>query len=133
MRAAGLLGLLLPAIAAAQPAPAPLPELNPPPAPAPDVWEPRDEAVLRALDKISARETTLTLRVGQSLQYGSLTVSLQRCLVRPPDQRPDAAAFLHVTDSRSGGPGFAGWMLSGEPWIGVLQHPVYDLALSACR
>jgi hypothetical protein len=93
---------------------------------------PRGGAELRALDKVSAVPTTLNLKVGQSVQYGSLTIQLLRCVVRPPDREPDAAAFLDVQDAHAGEPGFHGWMFAKEPQLGVLEHPVYDLRVIGC-
>lgn len=101
------------------------------PAPAPD-WLPRNGAELRALDKISAVPQTLRLKVGESASFGSLSIRLLRCVVRPPDQPADAAAFLDVQDSHASAPGFRGWMFAHEPELTVLEHPVYDLRLVAC-
>jgi hypothetical protein len=58
----------------------------------PNVWLPRGGAVLQALDKVNARSATLTLKVGQSTQFQTLTITLRACRVRPPDQPADAAA-----------------------------------------
>ena len=44
----------------------------------------------------------------------------------------DAAAFLDITDSNPGMPGFHGWMLADEPAVSMLQHPVYDVRLAGC-
>jgi hypothetical protein len=121
------------ASAVAAPAPA-LPDPTQPatPAPPPPQWLPRPGAELRALDKISAVPTTIRLKVGDSAQFGSLTIRLLGCMVRPPDQPEDATAFLDVQDSRAGEPGFHGWMFAKEPELSVLEHPVYDLRLIGC-
>jgi hypothetical protein len=130
-RLAALLALLLPGAAAAQPAPPP--SLNPPPAPAPQNWQGRGNADLRALNKVDAHVTALSMHVGQSVQYGSLTITLRACVARPPDEAADSAAFLDVHDSHAGEPGFTGWMFAAEPQLNMLEHPVYGLRLLACR
>ena len=113
--------------AAAQPA-------TPPPAsPGADAWQPRGTAELAALDKVRAQATTLQARVGQPLRYGSLTITVRGCVVRPPDQAPDSAAFVEVADSHPGGPGFRGWMIASAPALGMMEHPLYDVRVVACR
>ena len=113
--------------AVAQPAP------PPPAAPGSDAWLPRGAAELAALDKVRAQATTLQARVGQPVRYGSLTITVRGCVVRPPDQAPDSAAFVEVADSHPGGPGFRGWMIAGAPALGMMEHPLYDLRVVACR
>jgi hypothetical protein len=94
---------------------------------------PRGEAVLEVLDKVNAVSHDYTVRVGQSVQVGSLTIAVQSCQSRPPDQPADAAALLDITDSHAGEPGFRGWMLAQEPWVAMLQSPVYDVRVIQCQ
>ena len=77
--------------------------------------------------------TALQARVGQPVRYGSLTITVRGCVVRPPDQAPDSAAFVEVADSHPGGPGFRGWMIASAPALGMMEHPLYDLRVVACR
>ena len=116
------LGLLAAANAAAQPT------LS-----GPGAWLPRGTAELTALDKVRAAPTNLAVPVGQSVRYGSLTIRVRGCVVRPADQPRDAAAFLDVTDSQPGGASFSGWMVANAPALGVLEHPIYDLRVASCR
>jgi hypothetical protein len=58
---------------------------------------------------------------------------VQSCFVRPPDQPQDAAAFLTITDSHAGEPGFRGWMFAASPAVSMLEHPIYDVRLLGCR
>lgn len=111
------------------------PATPPPPAtPGPlSNWEPRGEAQMKALDKVNARSLTLSARVGQVVKYATLSITVRACLVRPNDQEADAAAYLDITDARPNAPGFRGWMFANEPGIGVLEHPIYDIRLTACR
>ena len=50
--------------------------------------------MLQVLDKVNAQTTTLTVKVGQAGTYGSLTIAVQACVIRPPTLPQDAAAFL---------------------------------------
>lgn len=105
----------------------------PAPAPsAPDTWQKRDAAELVLLDKVRAQPTTVQVTVGQTATFGSLSIALRGCAVRPPDLPADAVAYLDVTDSRSPA-GFHGWMFANTPSVAQLEHPIYDLRVVACR
>ena len=56
-------------------------------------WLPQASATLQVLDKVNAQNAVLTVKVGQSAQFGSLTIQVQACDIRPPDQPQDAAAY----------------------------------------
>jgi hypothetical protein len=96
-------------------------------------WEKRDVADLDALDKISAKMTTLQVPVGATVHYESLSITVRSCQVRPANLAPDAAAFVQITDSHPNAPGFSGWLLEDEPALSMFQHPVYDVKLADCR
>jgi hypothetical protein len=98
----------------------------------PNVWVPATVVKLSALDKVNAQATDLTINVGQSATFGSLTISVKACVIRPPDQPVDAAAYLDVTDSHPDSSGFSGWMLEAEPSVSMMQHPIYDLRVTGC-
>jgi hypothetical protein len=106
-----------------------------PPAPQPMqlTWVPQGAAQLQVLDKVNAQSTTLTVKVGQQGQYGSLTIQVQACDTHPPDVPQDAAAYLKITDSHSDAPGFQGWMLSDNPSVSMLQNSVYDVRVVGCQ
>lgn len=107
-----------------------------PPPPAtfdrPNTWLPATTVKLQALDKVNAQSTALTIKVGASATFGSLTIMAKACVVRPADQPADAAAYLDVTDSHPDAPRFDGWMLKDEPSVSMLQHPIYDLRVIGC-
>lgn len=103
------------------------------PALAQDAWLPKSTADLILLDKIRARPAPLQVKVGDSATFGSLTLRVQSCMVRPPDQPADATAFIEVTDSREKGTVFRGWILANTPAVSQMEHPVYDLRLAGCR
>jgi hypothetical protein len=98
----------------------------------PNVWLSATVAKLQALDKVNAQATALSVKVGQSATFGSLTITVKACMTRPADQPADAAAYLDVTDSHPDQPGFDGWMLQDEPAVSMMQHPIYDLRVTGC-
>jgi hypothetical protein len=103
------------------------------PAEAQEGWIPKAAAELVLLDKIRAQPSTLQVKVGQSGSFGSLKIEVRSCVVRPPDQPQDAAAYLQVTDARLGGDVFHGWVLANTPSVSQMEHPLYDLRLIACH
>lgn len=116
---------LPPAVQAPTVAPAPV-------APVVVEWLAQGGAELRALDKLTARVSSLSLRTGETVKQGSLSITLRGCLVRPADRAADAAAFLEIVDN-SGGPGFRGWMLVSAPSLAVLESPTWDVRPVGCR
>ena len=109
-----------------------MPALAQAPSP-PDTWQPRANAELVLLEKVRAQPSTLQVRVGQTVAFGSLTILLRSCATRPPDLPADSAAFLDITDSRASSAGFHGWILANTPAVALFEHPIYDLRLVACR
>jgi len=99
-------------------------------------WVPKRDAELQVLDKVTARISVLKAPVGQSARYGTLTIAVRACNARPPDDVPDAAAFLEMTDSRRSAGAqqvFRGWMFANAPGVSMLEHPVYDVRVLDCR
>jgi hypothetical protein len=117
-----------PALAAPQPAQAPLTPPTPPP-----TWVSGRVAELQALDKVNARHATLNVKVGDTVLFGSLQVTVQACVTRPPDQAQDSAAFLSLTDTKGDGVAFKGWMVASQPALSMLQHPVFDIRVTGCK
>jgi hypothetical protein len=99
-------------------------------------WVAQQVAELQALDKVTARVSTLRVPVNRPAQFGSLTITVRSCNARPPDEVPDAAAWMEITDSRAPANGsavFRGWMFANAPGVNMLQHPVYDIRVMECR
>ena len=112
---------------AGQAQPAPPGPLNP------DLWQARGQADLVLLDKVKAQPEAASLKVGQTRVFGSLTITLRRCVSHPADQAQDSAALIDITDSHSAAFGYHAWMLANEPGLSQLEHPIYDVHLTACR
>ena len=97
----------------------------------------RDVAVLHGLDKITARVSQMTVPVGETAQFGRLIISVQACRVRPPEEPPESAAFLEITDVGYRGSGssqaFRGWMFASSPSVAAMEHPVYDIWVAGCE
>lgn len=94
-------------------------------------------AQLQALDKITARISTLSAPIGEPIRFGTLEIVIQRCAFRPPEEPPENVAFLEITDRgyEETAPGkqiFSGWMFSSSPAVSAVEHPVYDVTLLDC-
>ncbi|MBR0669392.1 DUF2155 domain-containing protein [Roseomonas hellenica] len=99
-------------------------------------WVPARSAHLQALDKVTARITVLDAPVGQEARFGTLSIRVAACNARPPDEVPDAAAFMEIADSRAARGAavvFRGWMFANAPGVNMLEHPVYDIRVLECR
>ena len=99
-------------------------------------WIDGNKARLQALDKITARISTVEAPVGAARFYGTLEITINRCAFHPPEEPPENAAFITVRDRGYDGltpkQVFSGWIFSSSPAISALEHPVYDLTLLAC-
>lgn len=96
-------------------------------------WLPRKMGDLQVMEKIEGQSSVLTVKVGQTVQYKTLSITLRACMTRPPDQAKDSTAFLDITDSRPDSPGFHGWIFHNEPSISIFQSPVYAVHLNNCH
>lgn len=101
-----------------------------------DTWLSAPTAELQTLDKITARIDTLTLAVDEPVRFGTLEITLRHCAYRPPEEPPEHAAFLELRDlgyeHTDGEMIFSGWMFASSPAISALEHPVYDVSVTAC-
>lgn len=97
---------------------------------------PADAAVLQGLDKITARISTFDAPIDEPVRFGSLEIVARTCHKTPPEEPPERAAFLEVTDIRPDSPEirlFTGWMFASSPAVSALEHPVYDVWVIDCR
>ncbi|MBV8456787.1 MAG: DUF2155 domain-containing protein [Acetobacteraceae bacterium] len=113
-------------------APPAAPEQQPMVSQWPNKWVPQTSAVIRVLNKVDAISRDVTVKVGQTADVGSLSIKVQACVARPPDQPADAAAFLVISDGHKDEAGFQGWSLADEPWVSMLQNPVYNVRVVGC-
>ncbi len=99
-------------------------------------WVARPTAELQLLDKVTARVSTLRATVDQPAQFGTLSIRVAACSARPPEEVPDAAAWLEIRDGRRPAESqvvFRGWMFANAPGVNMLEHPVYDVRVLDCR
>lgn len=103
--------------------------------------EPGTIVVLRGLDKVTARTRDFEVAIGDTVDFGALSITAQYCRKRPPEETPETYAFLQINDRRTDGFGvdvegeqvFSGWMFASRPAQNPLEHPVYDVWVIDCR
>ena len=102
-------------------------------------WLTAQTVQLQTLDKITARIQTITVNIGQPVKLGTLEILLSHCAYNPPEEPPEHAAFLTITDRgyQQQSPAqarqvFSGWMFASSPALSGLEHPVYDVTVLAC-
>jgi hypothetical protein len=96
---------------------------------------PMDTVVLQGLDKITARVSTIKIPVGGTVSFGALQITARACDKHPPEEAPEAAAFLEVIEVKPDEKPvqrFSGWMFASSPALSALEHPVYDLIVLDC-
>jgi hypothetical protein len=94
-------------------------------------------AMLQGLDKTTARVTKFPAPVGQTVNFGTLQITVRDCRKRPPEQEPESAAYLDIDEilQAQGTPKriFSGWMFASSPALNSLEDPVYDVWVLDCK
>ncbi len=94
-----------------------------------------DTAILQGLDKVTGRVQKIEAPVGATIHFGTLEIIARTCRKRPPEEQPEAAAFLDIWEIKQGEAAlslFRGWMFASSPALSALQHPVYDIWVLDC-
>jgi len=105
--------------------------------------------VLRTLDKVTATTKDYTVKIGETLEYGNLSIKAEHCEKKPPTEIPETYAFLQIKETLLNGHGeiadassdvedgqktiFSGWMFASDPAISALDHRVYDVWVIDCK
>lgn len=87
-------------------------------------------AVLRGLDKIDGRVADFDVRVGETVDFGRLQVTLGEC--RYPTNNPAGNAYAWLVIQQNGEALFDGWMIASSPALHALDHPRYDVWVIGC-
>ena len=93
-------------------------------------------AVFDGLDKIMGQTTSFEVKIGEEKKFGGLIVKADVCNTSPITERPKTVAFVEVDEQSKDGTRrriFSGWMFAESPGLNALEHPLYDVWLTACR
>lgn len=91
---------------------------------------------LAIIDKNLARTQRLQIPMGRMVQYKTLEVMPERCVIDTAAKpRVQHALLVEMYDRKPQGASerlFAGWMLAGDPSLSHLAHPYYDVIVFSC-
>ncbi|MBR1778407.1 MAG: DUF2155 domain-containing protein [Alphaproteobacteria bacterium] len=94
-----------------------------------------EQVVLRGLDKVTGRLSTMTVKVGEKTTFGALDIYVRVCYAHPPEETPENAAYLDVVENKEEGQLklFSGFMFSSSPALSAMDHAVYDVWVLKCQ
>ena len=100
-------------------------------------------AIIQALDKVTAETERFEVPLNTPVRYKTLIFTVQACETTASDEaNVDAAAHVEVISQPKAPEGgsapparqvFKGWMFANAPGVALLQHPIYDAWLIACK
>ena len=92
---------------------------------------------LTALDKITAKTSSIQLAVGEKKYFGQLEIKALKCEFSKNDDFFDTVAYLQVRDLSNKDNNqvflFNGWTFVSSPTLKSIDHPVYDLWITSCE
>ena len=100
-------------------------------------------AVLGLLNKRNGQTRDIELKPGEAIRYGKVVVRLRACEKTAPwESYPDQGAFVQLlVNERPRGTNdaerwrrvFSGWLFKENPAANVVEHPIYDVWVKACK
>jgi hypothetical protein len=93
-------------------------------------------AVFNGLDKITGRIISFEVAVNETVQFGALQITPRVCYSRPPTDAPQTDAFAQVDELdelKQSKRIFSGWMFADSPGLHGVEHPIFDIWLTACK
>ncbi len=99
---------------------------------------PKSEAIaeLSVLDKVSSKNTSITIKVGEKFTFQNLIIKVLKCYNSKFDDDPEVTAYMQVSDKTMIDNDkvfvFNDWTFASSPSIRPFDHPVYDVWLKKC-
>ena len=93
-------------------------------------------AVFDGLDKITGRIISFEVAINETVQFGALQITPRVCYSRPPTDAPQTDAFAQVDEideQKQVKRIFSGWMFADSPGLHGVEHPIFDIWLTACK
>ena len=92
---------------------------------------------LLALDKITAKTSSIKLAIGDKKIFGPLEIKALKCQLFESIDTSDTVAYIQVKDLSSKDNNqvflFNGWTFASSPTLQSIDHPVYDLWITSCE
>lgn len=100
-------------------------------------------AVLGMLNKRNGQTRDIELKPGEAIRFGKVVVRVRACEKTAPwETRPDEGAFVQLiinerppgsTQAERWRQVFSGWLFKENPAANVVEHPIYDIWVKACK
>ena len=91
---------------------------------------------IKILDKVSSKNSKLTLKIGEETKFENLIIKSLKCKNSEFDDNPEVTAYLQVKDMTYKDNNkvfvFNGWTFASSPSLRPFDHPVYDIWLIKC-
>jgi len=92
---------------------------------------------LTALDKITAKTSSIRMAVGEKKFFGPLEIKALKCQISEGEVTSDTVAYIQVKDLSDQNNNrvylFNGWTFASSPTLKSIDHPVYDLWITGCE
>ena len=92
---------------------------------------------IKALDKITAKTSSIRLGIGEKKFFGPLEIKALKCQLSENNDFIDTVAYLQVKDLSAKDNNqvflFNGWTFASSPTLQSIDHPVYDLWITSCE
>ena len=92
---------------------------------------------LTALDKITAKTSSIRLAIGDKKFFGSLEIKAFKCQLSEGSDTSDTVAYIQVKDLSAKDNNqvflFNGWTFASSPTLQSIDHPIYDLWITSCE
>ena len=93
-------------------------------------------AELSVLDKVSSKNTSIKVKVGEEFSFQNLNIKVLKCYNSEFDDDPEVMAYMQVKDNTMNNNDrvfiFNDWTFASSPSIRPFDHPVYDVWLKKC-
>jgi hypothetical protein len=100
-------------------------------------------AVLGLLNKRNGQTRDVELKPGEAIRFDKVVIRLRACEKTAPwENQPDEGAFVQLlvkerppgtTEAERWRNVFSGWLFKENPAANVVEHPIYDVWIKACK
>jgi hypothetical protein len=100
-------------------------------------------AVLGLLNKRNSQTRDVELKPGQAIRFDKVVIRLRACEKTAPwENPPEEGAFVQLlvnerppgtTEAERWRNVFSGWLFKENPAANVVEHPIYDVWVKACK
>lgn len=93
-------------------------------------------AKIIALNKITANSKEILLTIGKPSYFHNAEITLKKCWKSPDQYMPNDQILLNVNEKKLDEDSkniFHGWLISSQPALSSVEHPVYEIFAVECR